>query len=77
MFVAAAFTLSDLSPALHDPSAPLYPPLERVREASHKIALAVAMEAQRSGLAEQTSVEELERRVDERIWKPNYRRLPR
>lgn len=74
MFVAAAFTLSDLSPALHDPSAPLYPPLERVREASHKIALAVAMEAQRLGLAEQTSVEELERRVDERIWTPNYRR---
>lgn len=75
MFVAAALTLSDLSPALHDPSAPLYPPLERVREASHKIALAVAIEAQRSGLAEQTSVEELERRVDERIWTPNYRRL--
>lgn len=75
MFVAAALTLSELSPALSDSSASLYPPLERVREASRKVAVAVALEAQRSGLAEQTSIDELEGRIDERIWTPNYRRL--
>ncbi len=77
MFVAAALTLSELSPALNDSSAPLYPPLERVREASRKVAVAVAREAQRSGLAEQTNIDELERRIDQRIWAPNYRQLTR
>lgn len=75
MFVVAALTLSDLSPALVDPSAPLYPPLERVREASRKVALAVAKEAQRSGLAEPISNDLLEQRIDEKIWTPQYRRL--
>ncbi len=75
MFVAAALTLSELSPALSDLSAPLYPPLEQVREASRKVALAVAQEAQRSGLAKPTSVDELERRIDAKIWPPKYRRL--
>ena len=75
MFVAAALTLSDLSPALSDPSASLYPPLERVREASRKVAVAVAREGQRSGLAEQTSIDELEGHINEKIWTPNYRRL--
>lgn len=75
MFVAAALKLSELSPALSDSCASLYPPLERVREASRKVAVAVAREAQRSGLAKQTSLEELERRIDERIWTPNYEPL--
>lgn len=77
MFFVAALTLSDLSPALSDPFASFYPPLEHVREASRKVALAVAREAQRSGLAELTSVDELERRIDAKIWTPNYRRLTR
>ncbi|HUE80758.1 MAG TPA: NAD-dependent malic enzyme [Pyrinomonadaceae bacterium] len=75
MFVAAALTLSDLSPTLKDLYAPLYPPLEQVREASRKVALAVAQEAQRSGLAMQTTMDELERRIDAKIWPSKYRRL--
>lgn len=75
MFVAAALTLSDLSPALIDRSAPLYPPLEQVREASRRVALAVALEAQRSGLAEQTNIDVLEQRIEARIWPPTYRKL--
>jgi malate dehydrogenase (oxaloacetate-decarboxylating) len=77
MFVAAALTLSELSPALIDSSAPLYPPLQRVQKVSRKVAVAVAREAQRSGLAAPTSTDELERRIDERIWTPNYRQLTR
>lgn len=72
MFVAAAVALSELSPALAEVGQPLYPPLERVRDVSYRVALAVAREAQRSGLAEMTSEEELERRIPGKIWTPHY-----
>ena len=75
MFVSAALTLSEFSPALRDPFAALYPPLEIVRDVSRKVAVAVGLEAQRAGLAEQTTPEELIRRIDTKIWKPHYRRL--
>jgi len=68
MFVAAARVLSDFSPALQDEQGSLYPPLERVREISKSVALAVAHEAQESGLAEVTNAEGLERRVSEKMW---------
>lgn len=71
MFVAAACVLSDFAPVLHDPEAPLYPPLEQVREVSFKVALAVALEAQRSGLAE-VDLESLEQLVSTKMWKPDY-----
>jgi malate dehydrogenase (oxaloacetate-decarboxylating) len=71
MFVAAARVLSEFAPALHDPEAPLYPPLERVRDVSFKVALEVAREAQRTGLGEVESVE-LEESVSERMWQPHY-----
>ena len=61
MFLAAALALAELSPALEDARQPLFPPLERVREVSKRVALAVAVEAQRSGLAKKTSLDELER----------------
>jgi malate dehydrogenase (oxaloacetate-decarboxylating) len=77
MFVAAARALSEFSPALGDPTAPLYPALEGVRTMSRRVALAVAEEAQRMGLAETTSKEELERRVDAKMWVPRYARYVR
>lgn len=77
MFLAAALSLSEMSPALSDPFAALYPPLERVREVSRNVAIAVAKEAQRSGLAERTSLDELNRRINARIWEPEYRRFVR
>jgi malate dehydrogenase (oxaloacetate-decarboxylating) len=75
MFVSAAFSLSEFSPALRDPFAALYPPLELVRDVSRKVAVAVGREAQRAGWAEQISSDELNRRIDLKIWKPHYRRL--
>lgn len=77
MFVAAALVLSEASPALSNPFASLYPPLETVGEISRAVALAVALEAQRSGVAEKTSLAELEERINEKIWRPHHRHLTR
>ncbi|MGB8475953.1 MAG: NAD-dependent malic enzyme [Candidatus Acidiferrum sp.] len=51
MMLAAARTLAEHSPALADPSAPLLPALTDIRGLSVEIALAVAQEAERSGIA--------------------------
>ena len=75
MFSAAARVLSEFSPALTDADAPLYPPVESVREISRKVAVAVGVEAQQAGLTETTSLEELERNVREKMWSPHYVRL--
>ncbi len=75
MFVAAAQALSEHSPARRDPTASLFPALEDVREVSRRVALAVGAEAQRTGLAEATSPEELARRVEATMWTPRYLRL--
>ena len=75
MFSAAARVFSEFSPALTDGDAPLYPPVERVREISRKVAVAVGVEAQQAGLTETTSLEELERNVREKMWSPHYVRL--
>ena len=72
MFSAAAGVLSEFSPALTETEAPLYPPLESVREISRKVAIAVGVEAQRAGLAKTTSLEELDRTVRDKMWKPQY-----
>jgi len=71
MFVAAAGVLSEFAPVLRDPEAPLYPPLEQVRDISFKVALAVAREAQRAGLA-QVDLDKLEQTISAKMWKPDY-----
>jgi malate dehydrogenase (oxaloacetate-decarboxylating) len=75
MFVAAARALSDLSPARRDPTASLFPALKDVREVSRQVAFAVGAEAQRAGLAEKTTHEELARQVDQTMWTPRYLQL--
>lgn len=72
MFVAAARVLSEFSPASQDPQGPLYPPLERVREISKSVAIAVGREAQQAGLAPATDAETLERKVSEKMWQIDY-----
>ncbi len=72
MFISAARALSALSPARRDPSAPLLPPLTDVRNVSRAVALAVASEAQRAGLAPACGETELLARIDARMWAPEY-----
>jgi malate dehydrogenase (oxaloacetate-decarboxylating) len=77
MFTAAAKVLSEFSPAARESDAPLYPPLEQVREVSRAVAVQVGLEAQRLGLADRTTAEALKERIQEKMWKPNYVRLGR
>jgi malate dehydrogenase (oxaloacetate-decarboxylating) len=53
-------------------SAALYPPLERVREISREVAIAVGHEAQTSGLAPSTDAEELEQKISSKMWRLDY-----
>ena len=77
MFVAAARALAEFSPVLQDPMASLYPALEGVRKVSRRVALAVAGEALRLGLADANSSDVLEQRVDAKMWAPQYARYVR
>lgn len=77
MFIAAARALSEYSPANKDPHASLYPAVEDVREVARGVALAVGKAAQQAGVAEQSSAEELERRITASMWTPQYPRLTR
>jgi malate dehydrogenase (oxaloacetate-decarboxylating) len=77
MFMAASRAFAECSPALHDSHAALLPPLEDIRRVARHIAVAVAGEAQRNGVAEPASAGELERQVDAKVWTPQYPRLRR
>ena len=72
MFVASARVLAEFSPALKERDASLYPRLENVREVSRNVAIAVGLEAQRCGLAEEMTQADLERRVESQMWRPRY-----
>ncbi|HSE21886.1 MAG TPA: NAD-dependent malic enzyme [Pyrinomonadaceae bacterium] len=76
MFSAAARVLSEFSPALNDPAGPLFPPLEKVREVSYHVAVAVGAEAIRAGLTS-LSLDSLEVAVMNKIWTPRYSPLKR
>ncbi len=75
MFIAAARALSECSPARKASTAPLYPMVEDVREVSRRVALAAGLAAQQAGVAEQTSHEELARRITAQMWTPHYPHL--
>lgn len=72
MFIAAAGTLSELSPARRDSSLALLPPLTEVREVAKRVAVTVATRAQREGLADALSHDELLRRIEATMWTPDY-----
>ena len=78
MFLAAARTIAELSPAKHDPHANLLPPLAEIRKVSLAVAIAVAKQAQREGLAQLVPDQELGAAVASMMWEPlyaTYRRL--
>jgi malate dehydrogenase (oxaloacetate-decarboxylating) len=72
MFLAAARTIAEMSPAKHDPQANLLPPLVRSRELSFQVAMAVAKAALADGLAAVVSDEALIAAVKAKMWEPVY-----
>jgi malate dehydrogenase (oxaloacetate-decarboxylating) len=72
MMLAAARALAENSPALDDSSASLLPPLTDIRRVAAQIAIAVGLEAQRGGVAPALPVDELQHRVTNTQWFPNY-----
>jgi malate dehydrogenase (oxaloacetate-decarboxylating) len=78
MFLAAARTIADNSPAKRDPEANLLPPLVEIRKLTFQVALAVAKQAQAEGLAHPVSEEAIAAAIKSKMWEPvyaNYRRL--
>lgn len=75
MMIAAARALGENSPALRDPSASLLPALTDLRRCAREIAFAVGKEAQRSGVANASSDDELRTRIAAAQWNPEYPRL--
>jgi malate dehydrogenase (oxaloacetate-decarboxylating) len=72
MFIAAARTLSELAPVRRDPSLALVPPLREVRDVAKRVAVAVAVQAQRDGVADALPEDELMRRIAATMWTPDY-----
>jgi len=72
MILAGARALGERSPALRDPSASLLPRLADLREVAAHVATAVALEAQRAGVAPMTTEAELRERVASTQWTPGY-----
>jgi malate dehydrogenase (oxaloacetate-decarboxylating) len=77
MLMAAAEALAETSPALRNPKAPLLPPLHDIHGVTRQIARAIAMQAQRDGVAETTSSEALEDQLSANFWIPKYPTLRR
>jgi malate dehydrogenase (oxaloacetate-decarboxylating) len=77
MFMAAAKALAEQSPARKNTADSLFPDLSTIREVSSNIALAVGAAAQRAGVADKTSADELKQKTDEEMWIPAYATIVR
>jgi len=75
MMLAAARALGARSPARTDPMAPLLPALDELLGLTPDIALAVAREAQDSGVAATSPEDAVRAAIAARFWAPVYRPL--
>jgi malate dehydrogenase (oxaloacetate-decarboxylating) len=72
MFLVAAKALANCSPAKHDPKANLLPSLDKIREVSFAVGLAVAKEAVAAGFAAFMSDAEIDKKLHAKVWEPAY-----
>ncbi len=78
MFLAAARSIAELSPAKRDPHRNLLPPLSELTKISFHVACAVVRQAQAEGLAEPVADDIIAAAVKAKMWQPvyaKYRRL--
>ena len=73
MLMAAARALASLSPSRTNPNGNLLPPVTDLRRVSYDVAFAVALQAQKEGLAGIDSEEEVVSRIRAKMWTPVYR----
>ena len=72
MFMAAAKSLAELSPARSGKSERLLPPISELRAVSWAVAKAVAIQAIKDGVACEFDEQVLESRISGNIWEPTY-----
>jgi malate dehydrogenase (oxaloacetate-decarboxylating) len=80
MFLAAAKTIAEHSPAKRNPQDNLLPPLVEIRKLSFHVAFAVARQAQQEGCADTLSADETAAAIGAKMWEPvyaSYRRIAR
>jgi len=77
MLMAAANALADCSPKLQNPEADLLPDLSQIQQISKIIALKVAQAAMHDKIAPKMSLIELEQKIEDNFWKPEYRTYSR
>lgn len=72
MFMAGSKALSGMLTEAELESRQLLPSLEKIRELSAQVALAVAIEARDSGLCAKRSDDELLKEIQKAMWQPKY-----
>ena len=60
------------SPARDNPKHNLLPPVSALREIAVTVALAVALQAHKEGLAGDIPIEQIEQRIRAKVWTPRY-----
>ena len=72
MFMAAARTVAELSPARNDPQGHLLPPVSALRDTAYHVAIAVAAQAIAEGVSDVSPDTDLGQLIDARMWRPVY-----
>jgi malate dehydrogenase (oxaloacetate-decarboxylating) len=75
MFMSATLALSDLAPAVMSGQGRLLPELKTIRKVSKHIAFAVAKKAIEEGHAAPMSDDQINNKIDEVMWFPEYKQL--
>ncbi|CAM4330024.1 NAD-dependent malic enzyme [Acinetobacter pragensis] len=77
MLMASSNALADCSPKLQNPEADLLPDLSQIQQISKVIAVKVAQAAMQDGVAPVMSLKDLEKKIEDNFWKPEYRQYHR
>jgi malate dehydrogenase (oxaloacetate-decarboxylating) len=72
MFMAAAKALAGASPARDNPKHNLLPPVASLRDVATTVALAVALQAHKEGLAKDVPIDKIEALIEAKMWAPTY-----
>lgn len=72
MLMASSKALAALSPAMKDKQGRLLPPVQELRDVAIAVATAVALQAQKDGVADLCNEAALAARIAARVWEPAY-----